>query len=759
MRLQSRSCLGSGLIIFIIVAAGVTRAEEEPPFLLDTGSGTTIESLRRQRQIVADQIAETAKPNAAGQHAENVSEHHALEALDAVYAQHQIQIEQRAELESEVTAADQELASLDKFDLDEPKPYSFLLLERLNDQLAAEKDRQSAIKADTKSAKQLLQAAHEDLDASMRDQGARAKKVDGATSATQQSRESSTEPQLAVALARAKVALRETEIEVLNLRLRLSQTKHKQLTKKIETVKKDVKFSAQDRDKQFQRLAEIEADLKRQRQRAEAGLQQVESQKASDLSEISHQKDQKSPQRLVDAAVDAWRVAADAYQSEIVLLDQRIDRLGDIRRFWKHRYELASETVEPKKVAQWLEDAEEYQDQLGETSSALQHRLDTVRDDQATLAHDRLPETREWQDKKLARLQELRDLSAASLDEIKSTQRMLGRFVRELKARLRERPVSWTTSIGESFKSLFGHEVAEDDEAQSVTVGQLLALVVYVVAGAFMALVLSRLAGRYVFHYLGLHPGAAAALKSMMFYALCIVFGVVAFELLQVPMTAFAFVGGAVAIAVGFGGQDIMNNFMSGLILLAEQPIRVGDVVELNGVQGLVSHIGLRSTRLQTQANHELIVPNHSLLDSSVTNLTLSDNFVQTFVTIGVDRDVDVQKAKWQMLEIAFAHPLILKSPRPAVLMTEVDTYWITFQVHFWLQYTNYMQIAMIQSQVLEKVSDLFRPVPAQTASGDDVPEKPDTLPEDAIADMRKMGAAAVINQMKRMGRSVKLKS
>ena len=149
----------------------------------------------------------------------------------------------------------------------------------------------------------------------------------------------------------------------------------------------------------------------------------------------------------------------------------------------------------------------------------------------------------------------------------------------------------------------------------------------------------------------------------MMFYALCIVFGVVSFELLQVPMTAFAFVGGAVAIAVGFGGQDIMNNFMSGLILLAEQPIRVGDVVELDGVQGLVSHIGLRSTRLQTQANHELIVPNHSLLDSSVTNLTLSDNFVQTFVTIGVERDVDVQKAKWDMLEIAF-----LASPDPGNL-------------------------------------------------------------------------------------------
>ena len=252
----------------------------------------------------------------------------------------------------------------------------------------------------------------------------------------------------------------------------------------------------------------------------------------------------------------------------------------------------------------------------------------------------------------------------------------------------------------------------------------------------------------------------------MLFYGLCIAFGVLAFQLLHIPMAAFAFVGGAAAIAIGFGGQDIMNNFMSGLILLAEQPIRVGDMVEIDGVQGLVMHIGLRSTRLQTQANHELIVPNSTLLDTSVTNMTLSDNFVRTFVTIGVERDVDVRKAKWEMVEIAFSHPLVLKSPRPTVLMTEVDTYWITFQIHFWLQFSDYMHTAVVQSQILEQISDLFKPPQEHGENAGDEPEPAKTDTEktepapaaDALADLQKMGTAMVVKQLKRMERPVKIK-
>ena len=208
-----------------------------------------------------------------------------------------------------------------------------------------------------------------------------------------------------------------------------------------------------------------------------------------------------------------------------------------------------------------------------------------------------------WKEIRKSRLRELRELSEASLDGIKAAERMLGRFQEELKKKLRERPVSLWTGMRDSLKSMFGYEVT-DDEDESVTIGQLLVLVAYIAVGIVAAYFFSRVVGRYLLRYIGLHPGTTAALRSMVFYMLCIIFGVAAFHVMHVPMAAFAFVGGAAAIAIGFGGQDIMNNFMSGIILLAEQPIRVGDVVELRGgarrgeTHRLAQHCGCRPNRI-----------------------------------------------------------------------------------------------------------------------------------------------------------------
>ena len=223
--------------------------------------------------------------------------------------------------------------------------------------------------------------------------------------------------------------------------------------------------------------------------------------------------------------------------------------------------------------------------------------------------------------------------------------------------------------------SIWNWEVLSDEKEQGVTLGKLVILLSYILAGLFLAYAASWLVGSRLLHRLGWHRGKAAALKSILFYALCLFFGAVAFRVLRVPLGAFAFLGGAAAIAVGFGSQDILNNFMSGIILLTEQPIRVGDVIELGGEQGKVTYIGLRSTRLLTEANHELIVANKMLLDEQVKNLTLSDQFVQTTILIDVDRNLPVAETKRKMLELTFSHPMVIKTNRPVVLLKEVDGY------------------------------------------------------------------------------------
>ena len=163
-----------------------------------------------------------------------------------------------------------------------------------------------------------------------------------------------------------------------------------------------------------------------------------------------------------------------------------------------------------------------------------------------------------------------------------------------------------------------------------------------------------------------------------------------------------------------------MNNFMSGLILLAEQPIRVGDVIELGKVEGVVVHIGMRSTRLRTQLNHELIVPNKSLLDEQVTNYTLSDNVVRRSVKMTVERSVPIAEAKKKMLRVAKSQSLVLDTPRPVVLVTEVDNYYgtTTFEVFFAMHLNSFMECAVVQGKILQKIAALFPPA-SSTPAGD----------------------------------------
>ena len=122
-------------------------------------------------------------------------------------------------------------------------------------------------------------------------------------------------------------------------------------------------------------------------------------------------------------------------------------------------------------------------------------------------------------------------------------------------------------------------------------------------------------------------------MQSISFYVFSVLFSFVALEIANLPFATFTFLGGAAAIGIGFGSQNVCNNFISG----SDPAGRTADsrrrLVEIEGVRGTIERIGTRSTRMKTIANHEIMVPNSQLLQDKVTNLTLSDDLVP-----GVDR-------------------------------------------------------------------------------------------------------------------------
>jgi len=146
-------------------------------------------------------------------------------------------------------------------------------------------------------------------------------------------------------------------------------------------------------------------------------------------------------------------------------------------------------------------------------------------------------------------------------------------------------------------------------------------------------------------------------------------------------LTVFA---GAVGVGVGFGLQNIASNFISGLVILAERPITIGDRVEVAGIAGQVEHIRARSTVIRTNDNIMMIVPNTKFIDSPVTNWTYGDRSVRFRIPVGIAYGSDVQKVSELLLTVAHENPHTLKEPAPSVFLEQFAENSIDFKLVVW---------------------------------------------------------------------------
>lgn len=158
-------------------------------------------------------------------------------------------------------------------------------------------------------------------------------------------------------------------------------------------------------------------------------------------------------------------------------------------------------------------------------------------------------------------------------------------------------------------------------------------------------------------------------------------------SMLNVPITAFAFLSGAIAIGFGFGAQNIINNFISGWILIGEKPIRIGDFLEVEGVKGIVEEINTRSTRVRRVDGVHMLIPNSKLLENTVTNWTLRDKLVRGTVSVGVAYGSDCEKVKELMLAATNAQEEVLQEEgrAPSVFFQDFGDNALIFEVYFWI--------------------------------------------------------------------------
>jgi small-conductance mechanosensitive channel len=187
-----------------------------------------------------------------------------------------------------------------------------------------------------------------------------------------------------------------------------------------------------------------------------------------------------------------------------------------------------------------------------------------------------------------------------------------------------------------------------------------------------------------------------------------IVLAMLVLDLLQVPLSAFAFVSGAIAIGVGFGAQNIINNFISGWILMWERPIRIGDFLEIGDAKGVVETINTRSTRIRRTDGVHMLVPNSQLLENMVVNWTLIDNRTRSIVRVGVAYGSPVRKVEELILRATDDHPDTLDDPKPMVIFEDFGDNALIFDSYFWIDAVGERDLRKVRSEVRFAISDLF---------------------------------------------------
>ncbi|GAA0781945.1 MULTISPECIES: mechanosensitive ion channel family protein [Pseudomonadati] len=201
----------------------------------------------------------------------------------------------------------------------------------------------------------------------------------------------------------------------------------------------------------------------------------------------------------------------------------------------------------------------------------------------------------------------------------------------------------------------------------------------------------------------------AVHLFSRMYLVLMIaILAITSMDILNIPLTAFAFVSGAIAIGVGFGAQNIINNFISGWILMWERPIRIGDFLEVGDARGVVECINTRSTLIRRNDGVHMLVPNSQLLENTVTNWTLIDKNARTFVRVGVAYGSDVLLVQKLLFQVLDERDDILPHPKPIVLFEDFGDNALIFDMVFWVNAVSETDIRRRRSEIRFRIYDLF---------------------------------------------------
>jgi small-conductance mechanosensitive channel len=557
-----------------------------------------------------------------------VAELAVYKTAETILAQQEAVDQQITDLQSREAEIRKELESWTAPHSEPLKSFSFIDFDRLVNRLAAEKARTELVRTKLKAAKAAFEQAQRDF--ITREQERR--KAQEALEIDKDGPDAASvvaavgEARRASALATDTVALRKKELEREKLAETVQGLMVELLDRKATRYQPLVVFSEVDLQEQLKKLKTQEESIREAMKRAEEEASRV----TREWARAKRRLDAATGDRTVLAEeVEAWRRANENIRDQKNTSLDELLQLDQLRTAWNRLFQLTSGAVPPTQdeLTTWSEEtASTLKVLIGSTQMHLL-RIDELRGELATIlskaaaAKDGPEDLRRFIDSQRGSVEAMIRTHETNLVSIDASRRLHGKLRTELGRGIDLlSPEQWAREMWAGVVWLWEYEIASHDDL-SITVGKIArALLIF-----FVGWLISRMVSRFFAHRLlrrfRLSKDATAVIRTIMFYPLVVVAALVALRSAHVPLTAFTILGGAVAISVGFGSQALINNFLSGLIMLAERPVRIGERVLFGNYDGVIEDVGFRCTKLRTGADHLVTIPNSALINDSIENV------------------------------------------------------------------------------------------------------------------------------------------
>ncbi|TWT52556.1 Mechanosensitive channel MscK precursor [Rubripirellula amarantea] len=625
-----------------------------------------------------------------------------LKMIEVTIAQQRSATATMQQLQSTKVELETQLSKLSSGKLNEEPPYSILMLDRLNDSIASGKVKRESLEEALLAARGAVERARFNVDS-------RAKTLRqlGETNATDiKTNIASRELRLAeeiLVLRRQELGIEEASEAVRSLEADID-------LRQRELILPHVVFSTDIIEEKNKELDEREVELNRKADELQIELQYAERRWMSARQQLDSTVNRTAEMLQ---KVESLQLAQKTIQVEQSVNNQRIERLPIMRANWDRRFRLANGQCTRQERTLWLEETLRQIEQFARERRARELKLDETRANISAIGTQseegaaNSPELTRWMERATSSLIAQTDLHTRAIIGIDSGKRALERLRVEIEGEPNRSVGEWMSDAWGSLRRIWNYEITNVNDT-SLTVGRAASCMLFIVLSYFLARFLSRLLGNRL-PRLGIDEAAANSIQSLTFYALLLGFTLAALRYANVPLTAFTFLGGAIAIGVGFGSQNILNNFISGLILLAERPIKTGDLILIDGTYGNVIQIGARSTQIRSGDNLDIIVPNSRFLENNVVNLTRSDDRLRTSIKIGVAYGSSLDLVMQLLQEAADENEHVHREPKPFVWFNEFGDNALEFQVNFWINVRSVVQRKTVETQVRLSIDQKFR--------------------------------------------------